>query len=49
MEEIDQAYGFLLYRTKLLAKEGKKLLTIKGLRDRAVLLVDKVSKELKVE
>ena len=43
MEEIGQNYGFLLYRTTCIAnfKRGA-LLTINGLRDRAIVLVDRV-------
>eukprot|EP00795_Rhopilema_esculentum_P014374 gene14374-5422_t len=39
MEEIGQNYGFLMYRTFLTAVDGRKL-TINGLRDRAVVLID---------
>ena len=41
MEEIGQNYGFLMYRTFLTAVDGRKL-TIDGLRDRAVVLIDEV-------
>ena len=41
MEQIGQNYGFLMYRTFLTFVSGVTL-TMKGLRDRAVIFVDKV-------
>ena len=42
MEEIGQNYGFLMYRTFLEGVSGVTL-TIKELRDRAVVMIDEVN------
>lgn len=47
MEDADQAYGFILYRTSLQqlnldAKREKILIKIDSIRDRSVIMVDQV-------
>ncbi len=39
MEDVDQGYGYILYRTTI-AKPGKSMLKIKELRDYAVILIN---------
>eukprot|EP00795_Rhopilema_esculentum_P012840 gene12840-3585_t len=44
MEDLDQSYGFILYRTKIISSDLSNTMTIKidALRDRSVIMVDKV-------
>eukprot|EP00794_Sanderia_malayensis_P003774 gene3774-4297_t len=41
MEEVDQSYGYLMYRTFLPLRSSEDILSIKELRDRAIVFVDK--------
>ena len=45
MEDLNQSYGFILYRTKIISSDLSNKITIKidALRDRSVIMVDQVN------